>query len=156
LPKRKRIARFKSRERKFLGRITKWRIEPGRTPQHRALMRERLEARAPMVRAHPAFAQSAERQSRANHVRHDIVHARAAGPRVRQHAGFRGAVASEHIQRQRGRLSAQQGERVVEFVKFQHRQDRPENLLLHHRRVRGHPGQNRWRDEQIFASCRPP
>ena len=45
-------------------------VQPARPKQHRALARARLEARAPVIRAHAALGQSAEWQSRANRLFH--------------------------------------------------------------------------------------
>ena len=66
-----------------------------------------------------------------------------------EHALLRRAVLGEQIQRQRRRPVAQQRQRIVEVVEFQHRQDRPEDFLLHHRRVGRHVGQNRRREVEV-------
>ena len=66
-----------------------------------------------------------------------------------EHAFLRRAVAGEQVQRQRRRPVAQHRQRVVERVEFQHRQDRPEDFLLHHRGVGRHVGQNRRREVEV-------
>ncbi len=54
-----------------------------------------------------------------------------------------GVSLGEHVQRQRMWPGVDERDSRVDVVDRQHRQDRPEDLLLHHRRVRGDAGEHR-------------
>ena len=62
---------------------------------------------------------------------------------------LRGSVRTEQIQSQRYWALSKQRQGVVQFIEFQHRQNRPEDFLLHHRGIQGNTGQDGRSEEEI-------
>ncbi|ABA50173.1 hypothetical protein BURPS1710b_0408 [Burkholderia pseudomallei 1710b] len=113
-----------------------------RLREHGLHLRERDEAVVAVVRAHPARADAAERQRAARDVHQRVVDRHAARDRVAHHALDGRAVFVEQIQRERPRPRVHVGDRIVERVVRNDRQQRPEDLFLHQLRRIG-----RLRDE---------
>ena len=118
-------------------------------------MGERVESRLAVVRAHAARTHPTEGQLADTHLQHRVVDAHAAGAGVGDHAIDRGVVAAEHIEGERLVAIVDEAHRLVHVIDCDHRQDGPEDLLLHQGRVRLHPGQHGGRQVAGVALAVP-
>ena len=103
-------------------------------------MRKGIKTRATVISAKSAFAQTAKRQASPNHVRDDIVHANATRAHFGKNFFFHHPVFGEQISCERRGAGLELLHGIVKAVKFQNRQHRPEDFILHHERVRLHVG----------------
>ena len=108
-------------------------------------MREGVEPGLAMARPHAARAHAAKRQPRRREMQDDVVDAHAAGTRPFQHGALRVARAAEAIQGQRRGPRVDKRDRLVQRIHREDRQDRPEDLLPHHRVIGRDVAQNRGR-----------
>ena len=113
-------------------------------------MRERVEALFAVITAHAAVSYAAEGHVRGGKMDDRVVDAAAAEGAGIQHAPLGLLVRCEQIQRQRLFPAADEIDGLVQPVKFQHGQNRPENFFLHDGAVRRDAVQQRGRDEARF------
>src|SRR5690606_13886253 len=92
-------------------------------------------AGAAVVGAHAAGADAAERQVAGREVQQGVVDGDAAGDDAAEDLLHRRAIAAEGVQRQRAVARFHVRDRLVEVAVAAYREDRAEDLVLHHARV---------------------
>ena len=129
-----------------VGRVTERRVKEGGLADHGFLVREGLEALAPVVAAHAGGAHAAEAHVTRGEVHDAVVDAAAAEGDLGGHAALGRAVLAKEVAGQRRRARADEVDDLVERAVADHGQHGPEDLLAHDGVACGHAAHDGGRD----------
>lgn len=107
------------------------------------MVREGVEARLAVIGAHSARSDPAEGQIGHREVQDGVVQRDAAGRGVRDDVVEHVVALAERVERQRLLAVVDEPDRLVDVADREHRQDRPEDLVVHHGRIGLDAGEHR-------------
>ena len=134
-----------------IGRVADGKVEMGRPGEDPLPVRERLEAPLAVVASHAAVADASEGELGNDHVHDDVVDAGVARARPVDDLVLRRLVVREQVERERLGTVRHELDRRVHARDGEHRQDGPEDLILHDRRLGRHAPEDRRRDVSLLG-----
>ena len=106
------------------------------------MVREGVKAGLAVIAADAAVAHPAKGQRRTTHMHHRFIDASAAGTGAIEQVALGLGIFREHIQRQGFGAAVHLGDRLIQLVVGQHRQNGPKNFIGHHGAVPIHIGED--------------